>query len=180
MVSAASNSRGRRHALASLAAVLALASMVLSGIFISCGGKRGGPVPADSASGYCPVCKMNVKAQDKWASEIIYNDGTKLMFESPGDMLSFYTSTAGYDVPDYHKDRANIEKIMVKDYTTGNSIDIEQASLAYKSKVKSPMGPDLVPFAFKKDALLFIEAQGGSLINFSEVTPDIVRNLRKE
>ena len=137
-------------------------------------------MPADAAQGICPVCKMSVKAQDRWATEIIYRDGTKLMFESPGDMLSFYTSPAGYDVPDSHKDKANIERLLVRDYRSGDIIDINQASLAYKSKVNSPMGPDLIPFAARSDALVFIEENGGTLISFGEITPEIVRNLRKK
>jgi nitrous oxide reductase accessory protein NosL len=122
---------------------------------------------------------MRVKAQDRWASEIFYRDGTKLIFESPGDMLTFYSSPAGYDVPDSHKEKANIERIQVRDYSTGDPINIDQASLAYKSKVQSPMGPDLIPFANKSDALRFIEEHGGALIGFGDVTPEIVRNLRK-
>ena len=158
---------------------LATAGCLVLTLFMSRGGKRGGPLPAGAAQGYCPVCKMSVKSSDKWATAILYRDGTKLMFESPGDMLMFYTSPAGYEVPDSHKDLTNIEKIEVKDYHTGNSIDIDQATLVYQSNVKSPMGPDLIPFAYRKDALLFIEEHGGTLMSFGEVTPDIVRHLRK-
>ncbi|HSE97264.1 MAG TPA: nitrous oxide reductase accessory protein NosL [Blastocatellia bacterium] len=153
--------------------VLVLASAV------ACSNKRGGPVSADATEGVCPVCRMSVKASDKWAAVMIFKDGTKLMFESPGDMLSFYTSPSGYDVPDTHKDPANIERILVKDYLTGNQMDINQASLAYKSKIRSPMGPDLIPFASRDDALLFIQENGGSLISFTEITPEMIRNLRK-
>jgi nitrous oxide reductase accessory protein NosL len=146
---------------------------------VSCSSRRGGPVPASAGQGYCPVCKMNVKANDKWATTIFYRDGTKLMFETPGDMLMFYTSPAGYEVPASHKDLTYVEKIEVKDYLSGNAVDIDQATLVYKSGVKSPMGPDLIPFALKKDALLFVKEHGGTLMSFVEVTPDIVRYLRK-
>lgn len=153
--------------------------MVLTGLLIACGGRRVGPVTASASEGYCPVCKMKVKASDKWATEIFYRDGTKLMFESPGDMLAFYSSPESYDVPGSHKEKANIERLEVRDYGTGDPININQASLAYKSKVKSPMGPDLIPFANRSDALRFIEEHGGTLISFGDVTPEIVRNLRK-
>ncbi|HWP44636.1 MAG TPA: nitrous oxide reductase accessory protein NosL [Blastocatellia bacterium] len=173
-------SQESRRRLPGQIASLSLAGLLLAGIFIACGGKRGGPVPVGAARGHCPVCKMSVKASDRWTSEISYKDGTKLMFESPGDMFSFYTSPARYDVPDSHKDRASIEKIIVKDYNTGNPVELEQASFAYESKVNSPMGPDLIPFAYKKDGLLFIEENGGRLISSGDVTPEIVRNLRRE
>src|SRR5215813_3744597 len=65
----------------------------LSVMFVSsCGNTSGGAVPSNSAFGNCPVCKMRVRASDDWTAEIYYKDGTKLMFESPGDMLVFYTS----------------------------------------------------------------------------------------
>jgi len=158
---------------------VALIGFLVLVVSLSCGGKRGGPVPFAASQGYCPVCKMNVKAGDKWAATIHYKDGTKLIFESPGDMFMFYTSPITYEVPDSHKDLANVEKILVKDYNSGNPIDIDQATLVYQSNVKSPMGPDLIPFAYKKDALLFIEEHGGTLIGFGEVTPDMVQRLRK-
>jgi copper chaperone NosL len=170
MIRAASKASGPRFAL--------IGSLLLV-VSLSCGGKRGGPVSSAASQGICPVCKMNVKAGDKWASAIHYKDGTKLVFESPGDMFIFYTSPITYEVPDSHKDLANVEKILVKDYNSGNPIDIVQATLVYRSSVKSPMGPDLIPFAYKKDALLFIEEHGGTLISFGEVTPDMVQRLRK-
>jgi len=67
--------------------VLCLAASLL---FSSCGPARG-VVKADATFGYCPVCQMKVKASDDWAAEIYYKDQTKLMFESPGDLLIFYT-----------------------------------------------------------------------------------------
>src|SRR6185503_18398069 len=91
-------------------------------LFASCGSK-GGAVPASATMGTCPVCHMKVNASDEWASEIYFKDGTKLLFESPGDMLAFYTSPASYNVDDAQKDRSNIQKIMVKDYQTKQPID---------------------------------------------------------
>src|SRR5258707_15849989 len=70
----------------------------------SCGG-RGGVVPENARLGTCPVCRMQVKASDDWAAEIYFNDHTKLMFESPGDMLAFYVSPERYGVDDVHRDR---------------------------------------------------------------------------
>src|ERR1700686_4030180 len=76
-------------------------------LFPSCGSGRGGAVPANAAFGKCPVCGMNVKAADDFTAEIYYKDQTKLMFESPGDMLAFYTSPKAYGTDDAHQNRAN-------------------------------------------------------------------------
>ena len=144
----------------------------------SCGSSRG-PVQASAAFGYCPVCHMKVMTSDDWAAEIFYRDGTKLVFESPGDMLAFYTSPNRYDVDDLHKDRANIERITVKDYESKKPIDARQATLAYKSKAEGPMGPDFLPFGKREAAESFVAANGGTLLSLAEVTGEMTRDLRK-
>ena len=158
------------------ASVLLLVIATLA--FSSCG-SRSGAVTASATMGTCPVCHMKVNASDEWASEIYFKDGTKLLFESPGDMLAFYTSPASYNVDDAQKDRANIQKIMVKDYQTKQPIDALQARLAYKSKIEGPMGADFFPFAKRDEAEAFVAANGGTLLALNEVTPDMVRDLRK-
>ena len=137
------------------------------------------PVKADAESGFCPVCQMKVKASDPWASEIYYSDGTKLMFESPGDMMAFYSAPEKYKVADGLKDRSKIEKIVVKDYQTKDEIDARKAKLVYKSKVEGPMGPDFLPFSKREDAESFVAANGGTVVALNEVTPEMVQNLRK-
>jgi len=144
----------------------------------SCGG-RGGVVPDTAAFGPCPVCRMQVKASDDWAAEIYFNDQTKLMFESPGDMLTFYLSPERYGVDDVHKDRANIRKISVKDYQTKQPVDARQAKFVFKSNVEGPMGPDFLPFAKKEEAEAFVAANGGTLLSLDEITSSMVREVRK-
>lgn len=154
---------------------LLLASLVFA---FSCD-NNAGAVAASAAFGFCPVCHMKVNASDEWASAIYFNDGTKLLFESPGDLLAFYTSPQRYKVADSHRDRANIERIVVKDYKTKQPIDAPQASFVYKSKVDGPMGADFFPFATREQAEAFIAANGGSLLAFNQVTSEMVRDLRK-
>jgi len=144
----------------------------------SCGPKRGA-VASTEAFGYCPVCHMRVKASDDWAAEIYYKDQTKLMFESPGDMLAFYTSPKSYEVDDAHKDRANIERIVVKDYQSKQPTDARQAIFVYKSKIEGPMGADFLPFGKREDATAFVAANGGTLLSLNDVTGEMARDLRK-
>ena len=153
---------------------------VLLGVSIvtsSCGG--GVVVPDTAAFGTCPVCRMQVKASDDWAAEIYYNDHTKLMFESPGDMLSFYVSPAKYGVDDAHKDRANIQKIIVKDYQSRQPVDATQAKFVYKSKLEGPMGPDFLPFAKKESADAFAATNGGTVLSLDEITIAMIQEVRK-
>lgn len=140
---------------------------------------RSGAVPSAASSGLCPVCHMRVSASDPWAAEIHYRDGSKLMFESPGDLLAFYTSPASYNVDEAHKNRDNIEKILVKDYQSKQQVDALHAKLVYKSRIDGPMGPDFLPFANQSDADAFVAANGGTLLALNEVTGEMVRELRK-
>jgi copper chaperone NosL len=144
----------------------------------SCGPSRG-PVSSDAAFGFCPVCHMKVKNSDAWAAEIYYNDRTKVMFESPGDMVAFYISPGAYAVDDAHKNRANIERIVVKDYQSKQAIDANQAVFVYKSRVEGPMGADFLPFAKRGDAEAFVAVNEGTLLSLKEVTGDMSRELRK-
>lgn len=144
----------------------------------SCGPTRGA-VASNAAFGSCPVCHMKVKASDDWAAEIHYKDHTKLMFESPGDMVLFYTSPKGYQVDDAHSDRAQIEKVVVKDYQSKQPTDARQAVFVYKSKIEGPMGADFLPFAKRADAEAFVAVNGGTLLSLDEVTGEMARDLRK-
>lgn len=147
--------------------------------FMSCAPNRPVVVSADASQGICPVCKMSVKADAEWTSEIHYNDGTKLMFESPGDMLAFYVEPEKYKVPDAQKNRDNIARVLVKDYQTKSNIEARQAVLIYKSSVKSDMGSEFVPLSTRAAAEEFIAKNGGTIHVWSEVSPEMVRNLRK-
>jgi copper chaperone NosL len=143
-------------------------------------GTSSGPIRADATEGVCPVCQMKVKAADPTTTEIVYSDGTKLMFETAGDMLTFYNAPEKYEVTEAQKDRQNIERILIKDYNSKAEIDARRAALVYKSKVNGPMGPDVFAFQNQDEARLFVETNGGSILRFNDVTPEMVRNLRKK
>jgi copper chaperone NosL len=143
----------------------------------SCGPKRNAPVAENATYGYCPVCGMEVNAGDAWASEIRYNDGTKLMFESPGDMLAFYTSPTRYNVNDWLKEKQNIKKVLLKDYNTREPIDAANAELVVKSRMDGPMGPDFFPFSTRQAAEIFAGTNGGTVLRLADVTVEIVREL---
>ena len=160
------------------ATVLWLACVISSLVLSACGPSRGA-VTSDTAFGHCPVCGMKVKASDPWTAEIYYKDQSKLMFESPGDMLTFYTSPKDYVVDDVHKDRASIERIVVKDYQSKQALDAHQAVFVYKSNITGPMGADFLPFARRADAEAFASSNGGTLLSLNEVTGDMARDLRK-
>jgi copper chaperone NosL len=171
--------KGKRKKLEVTAAFASLLLTFAFLLFSSSCAARGGVVPENAAFGSCPVCRMQVKASDDWTAEIYYNDHTKLMFESPGDMLAFYTAPEKYAVDEVHKSLSNIQKISVKDYQSKQPADARQAKFVFKSKVEGPMGPDFLPFAKKEDAEAFVAANGGTLFSLDEVTSSMVREVRK-
>jgi len=157
----------------------ALVFGVSFGLMLSSCGPTRGAATSSSAFGYCPVCHMKVNASDDWAAEIYYKDQTKLMFESPGDMLTFYTAPDSYTVAAANKDKGNIEKILVKDYQSKQPTDAHQAGFVYQSRVQGPMGPDFLPFARRGDAEGFVAENGGTILSLNQVTSEMCRDLRK-
>src|SRR5262252_22386 len=97
-----------------LPVILSLLLMIHS---LACG-PSAGAVPSNAKMGRCPVCGMMINSSDNWASEIYYKDGTKILFESPGDMMSFYAAPGKYKASEAQQKLENIEKIVVKDYAT--------------------------------------------------------------
>ena len=144
----------------------------------ACGPNRSAIVKADAATGYCPVCAMKVSAADETTAEIYYNDGTKLMFESPGDLLAFYAAPAKYKVTPAQQDRANVTKVSFKDYQTKQPVDGRQAALVYGSRMEGPMGPDFFVFDKRADADAFVAANGGRVVGLNDVTPDMAQTFR--
>lgn len=144
----------------------------------ACGPNRRAVVKADSVTGYCPVCGMKVNAAEDTTAEIYYNDGTKLMFESPGDLLTFYTAPAQFNVSPAQQNPANITKVSFKDHQTRQAIDGRQAALVYGSRVEGPMGPDFYAFDKRTDAEAFVAANGGKVIGINDVTLDMAQTFR--
>ena len=157
-----------------LAGVVVAATLVLS----ACG--RGAKVlSATAKTGNCPVCHMKVNTGDEWESEILFKGGSKLMFESPADMLRFYVTPSKYEVTDDQKNTSNIEQVLVYDYSTKRHVDGVKATLVYNSKVSGPMGPDFVPFESADAAASFQKANGGAAIGINQVTEETLRELTK-
>jgi copper chaperone NosL len=155
-----------------------LLPLLLTVFYLACS-PPAGAVPAGAKMGRCPVCGMMVNATDNWASEIYFKDGTKIVFESPADMMKFYSYPADYKASPAQCDRSNIERISVKDYGTKQTIDGETASFVYKSKVEGPMGQDFLPFGKPEDAQAFVTQNGGQIVGLKDVTREMVDELRK-
>jgi nitrous oxide reductase accessory protein NosL len=94
-------------------------------------------------------------------------------------MMAFYHEPHKYRATEAQRNLALAERILVRDYNARRRVDAAEATFVYKSRVKGPMGPDLIPFAKAEDGAAFAEANGGSVARFRELTVEMVRDLRK-
>ena len=44
------------------------------------------------------------------------------------------------------------------------------------SQVNGPMGKEAIPFKLKKNADEFVKNNGGTIVNYSQLTPELVMN----
>jgi nitrous oxide reductase accessory protein NosL len=157
---------------------VAASLLLLAFGLVACGPARRVTVKADAATGYCAVCGMKVNGADEWTAELYYKDGTKLMFESPGDLLAFYTAPGKYKATPAQQDRANVTKISFKDYQTKQPLDGRQAALVYDSRAEGPMGPDFFAFDRREAAAAFVAANGGKVVGLNDITPEMTQTFR--
>ena len=56
-------------------------------------------------------------------------------------------------------------------------VDAEDVVFVVESEVEGAMGPDLVPFAKEDAATAFVDANGGRIVEYDEVTLDLLNDL---
>lgn len=151
---------------------LAIAALMVA--TYSCKGKERWIVSIDSSSGYCPVCNMRVSASGDSTSEIRYADSTKIMFESPADLLMYYFAPERFQT----EKNTEITQITFRDYNSKKHLDATAVALVIESRVKGPMGSDVFAFENAKDADAFVASNGGVVTRFSGMTKESVQNLR--
>src|SRR5512147_963611 len=129
-----------------------------------------------AAGDRCPVCGMFVSKYPDWTAEIVFHDGSYVVFDGAKDMLTYY-----FDIRKYSpsKKREDIASIYVTDYYAVTSVDARSAYYVSGSDVHGPMGKELVPFAKESDARGFkADHRGRALLTFDAITPDILKDLK--
>jgi nitrous oxide reductase accessory protein NosL len=129
-----------------------------------------------SAADRCSVCGMFVSKYPAWTAEIVFNDGSYVVFDGAKDMFTYY-----FDIRKYSpsKKREDIASMYVMDYYAVAFIDARSASYVNGSDVRGPMGNELVAFAAESSAREFKEDhKGKAVLPFGAVTPEILKDLR--
>jgi len=112
---------------------------------------------------------MFVAPYPQWIAEIIFTDGTYVVFDGPKDMFKYY-----FDVSKYNKGKTanDITEIYVTEYYTTKKINAKDVYFVTGSDVMGPMGKELVPVKGRPEAETFMRDHGGKkMLKFGDVTP---------
>jgi nitrous oxide reductase accessory protein NosL len=124
-----------------------------------------------------PVYQLPLVKFPKFSTELILKDGRKFQFVSVKAMMHFYFHPERY--PSFGvKSREEVENLYVKDYISGEVVDAKKAWYVFGSRLVGPHGDDLIPFASKASAELFMKKYGGSrLMQIDKFTFGLIKYL---
>jgi copper chaperone NosL len=122
----------------------------------------------------CGKCGMFPAKYPRWQSQIIFKDGSMTPFDGCKCMFNFIFAMHEFD-KNHSSDDVAI--VWVKDFNSGYWINVVDAYYIVGSNTMGPMGKELIPFADQVDALKFNQEQGGSMMTYSQITPEVVKAL---
>lgn len=123
----------------------------------------------------CPVCGMYPSRYPKWMAQLIFTDRESRAFDSPADLFRFLQNRARYE---RKHGAADIGAIYLTDYTQGGWIEAQRAFVVAGSNARGPMNnADLPAFGSQAAADAFAKANGGKVLAFDAVTPEVLATL---
>lgn len=123
-----------------------------------------------------PVYQIPLGKYPKWECEAVLKNGTKVPFVSVKSMMQVYRHQPYFRKHGILEDE--IEKLYVKDYLNGIKVDASKAVYLFGSRVLGPHGDDLIPFASKENAKLFMMKNGGTkILPFQKLSSGLIRYL---
>ncbi len=147
--------------------------IILLAAFLALAGERKPvkPSPKDK----CPVCGMFVAKYPDFLAQVIFKDGSYVVFDGTKDMFKYYFHMKRYTPS---KKPADIDSIYVTDYYGLAPVDGLKAFYVGGSNIYGPMGKELIPFGKESEAKGFMtDHSGKSRLTFKEVTQEIVSGL---
>jgi len=122
-------------------------------------------LPADSvmpgSKDRCPVCGMFVAKYSRWLAMILFEDGRRVWFDGPRDMLHYYLHMSEYEPTSRPED---VEAIYVTEYNTRRRVRAEGVYFVRGSEIAGPMGPEWIPIQGKQKAEMFLQEYHGESI----------------
>ncbi|TJY56274.1 nitrous oxide reductase accessory protein NosL [Sinimarinibacterium sp. CAU 1509] len=155
-------------------ALLMVAAFAAGALIAACREAPGTPVrPLEVTAGTaCSLDGMLLADYPGPKAQIHYASGTPDFFCDTVEMFSIYLQ------PEQQKRVAAIyvQDMGATDWDTpaGHWIDARSATYVHGSRKRGSMGPTLASFARESDARSFATQQGGHVMRFEQVTPDMV------
>lgn len=128
-------------------------------------------IPANAT---CGKCGMYPAQYLRWHSQIIFMDGTMTPFDGCKCMFNFLFAMDKFD---QKHSREEVAVAWVKDFDNGAWINAVDANFVVGSNMMGPMGKELIPFSEQAAAMKFQQEQGGILMKYAEITPDVLKSL---
>ena len=137
------------------------------------GGDRKPVMPSQKDK--CPVCGMFVAKYPDFLAEIVFKEGTYVVFDGTKDMFKYYLNLKKYNPSKRPED---IDSIYVTDYYTLTLIDAFRAYYVVGSDIYGPMGRELIPLGQEADAVGYMkDHKGKSVLKFKEISYDTIMDL---
>ena len=132
------------------------------------------PIPANAR---CPVCGMYPARNPRWAAQTVFKDGAAHFFDSPADLFAFLQKV---DRHDKHYSLDDVAVSFISDFETGQWIEAKNAFFVHGSSVVGPMrDADLPAFTSRRAAATLVRSQGGKVLTFAEITPELIQSLSR-
>lgn len=110
--------------------------------------------PADAS---CGVCKMAPAEYPDWNAQLVFGDGTRVHFCSPGCFAAFYADPGHFEDG---RSQDAIANSWVTDYLSTELTDAATASFVLEmnaDRIDAPMMMNPVPFADEADAQVYVD-----------------------
>lgn len=128
-------------------------------------------IPTDVS---CGKCGMFPAKYPRWQSQIVFKDGSMTPFDGCKCMFNFLLAMEEFDKTHSADD---VQVVWVKDFDSGAWINGVDAHYVVGSAMMGPMGKELIPFADSGVAMKFHQEQGGAMMKYSEITPEVLKGL---
>ena len=122
----------------------------------------------------CGKCGMYPAKYPRWQSQIVFKDGSMTPFDGCKCMFNFMSAM---DQHDKKHSMDDVAAIFVKDFNTGEWLNGVDAHYVVGSDMMGPMGKELIPFKDKAAAMKFHHEQGGNMMSYAEITPEVLKSL---
>jgi len=129
------------------------------------------------AAARCPVCGMYPARNPRWAAQTLFKDGAAHFFDSPIDLFALLQAV---DRHDRRYTSNDVAASFVTDFESGQWVEARNAFFINGSSTLGPMrDADLPAFASRKAADTLVRSQGGKVLTFAEITPELIRSLSR-